>query len=150
MMILTNKMNLQCQLLIWVNKPPGHEKLQPAVLEIPASIHCPFCPNMVDFSECVPRAPGLQKDWSKYFHFDEFACSGSSFTQINHPHCRFILFVEIIIAIRGVVSWQWYVLGIEFFFQLWKLLDFVLALFWNFSSHCGGQQMNGCVRLTAL
>ena len=74
MMILTNKMNLQCQLLIWVNEPPGHEKLQPAVLEIPASIHCPFCLNMVDFSACVPRAaPALQKDWSKYFHFDEFA-----------------------------------------------------------------------------
>ena len=29
-------------------------------------------------------------------------------------------------------------------------IEQVLALFQLFSFHCGGQQMNGCVRLTAL
>ena len=36
--------------------------------------------------------------YEKYFHFDDFACP---FIQIKHRHCRFILFVDIIIAMRG-------------------------------------------------
>ena len=43
----------------------------------------------------------LQKGWFKDFHFGDFSCSGGSFTQISHRQCRFILFVEIIIAMRS-------------------------------------------------
>ena len=43
----------------------------------------------------------FQKDWSKDFHFGDFACQESLFTQINHWMARFIYFAEIIIAMRG-------------------------------------------------
>ena len=48
-------------------------------LEIPANIHSSFCPNLVYFSACVPRA--LQKGWSNDFNFDDFECP---FTPINY------------------------------------------------------------------
>ena len=45
----------------------------------------------------------LQKPWSKDFHFDNFACPDGLFTQINHCTILYIYFIEIIIAMRGVL-----------------------------------------------
>ena len=42
----------------------------------------PILPNLADFSACVQ--PALQNGSGKDFHFDDFACPDSSFTQINH------------------------------------------------------------------
>ena len=42
----------------------------------------PILPNLADFSAYVQ--PALQNGPRKDFHFDDFACPDSSFTQINH------------------------------------------------------------------
>ena len=60
----------------------------------------PILPNLADFSACVQ--PALQNGPGKVFHFDDFACPYSSFTQINHWNVLYNYFIEIIIAMRGV------------------------------------------------
>ena len=86
--------------LIWVNEPPRHEKItkmkifESALLEIPASVQSSFCPNSAEFSACV--SPALQKGWSKYFYFDEFAhllCSVTLLIYFVHLLCSFTLLI---------------------------------------------------------
>ena len=59
----------------------------------------PILPNLADFSACVQ--PAHQNGSGKDFHFDEFECPDSSFTQINYWNVLYNYFIEIIIAMRG-------------------------------------------------
>ena len=64
-----------------------------AISEIAASVHSPFCPNLADFSACVP--PALQKGFAKHFNFYDLRCSNYTFTQINGRNTWHIFFASV-------------------------------------------------------
>ena len=62
-----------------------------ALLEIAAGMHSPFCPNLADFSACVP--PALQKGFSFYFNIGDLDFSKDPlwhFYQWNAWHIFFV------------------------------------------------------------
>ena len=90
---------------------------QPAILGRLASMYSPFCLNLSDFSA-----------GTKIFILINLHAKGA---QINHRHCRFILFIEIIIAMKGVLSLllkkSKNILFLKYFFRnIWT--DFPLTL----------------------
>ena len=73
--------------------------ISPGLLEISASMHSRFSPNLAEFFACVP--PALQKPWWSDFKNGDFALPEHQITWINHWNSLFIYYVEIIIPMRG-------------------------------------------------
>ena len=101
MMISTNKMNRQFQWFIWVNEtPPWECKIikmkifEPTILE--GWWYTGRKTHQFGAEWAVHASWYLQKSRLKDFQFGDFSCP-----QISHRHCMFILFVQIIIAMRG-------------------------------------------------
>ena len=75
--VLTVDTKIKCQAINWSKwlcgplKKCKSSKLKfknDVLLEIPANVHSPFCPNSADFSACVP--PALQKGIAFNFNFN--------------------------------------------------------------------------------
>ena len=88
-----------------------NKKKSRAILEIAAKMHSPFCPNLADFSACVP--PALQNGSRFIFIF-------GNFDLLKHSHNKF---------------WSQNLLN---FFFLWATLANLraIALFFIFKAMC--------------
>ena len=75
--ILTSKFVMG--MFMWF-KIAKNKKINEAILEIAANTHSLFCPNLEDFSACVP--PALQNGFVNFFVFCNFELH-------KYPHNKF-------------------------------------------------------------